>query len=122
MLLAGDTLEDTITYVADPDGLDAHLVDLERLSDLAPDRILPNHGDPNVITGGGYPSGLIRATQDYIRVLQRCRDEAQLPDAPLTEIIADAVDAGWLTYFAPYEMVHRENGAAVTAAGDASPT
>ena len=31
LLLAGDTMEDTVTYVAEPDGLDAHLVDLERL-------------------------------------------------------------------------------------------
>jgi len=116
VLLAGDTLEDTVTYVADPDGLDAHLVDLERLSDLAPDRILPNHGDPNVITGGGYPSGLIRATQDYIRVLQRCRDEPDLRDAPLAELVADSLDAGWITYFEPYETVHRANVEAVTPA------
>ena len=49
VLLAGDTMEDTVTYVAEPDGLDAHLVDLERLWALAPDRILPNHGDPDII-------------------------------------------------------------------------
>ena len=115
LLLAGDTLEDTVTFVADAGGLDRHLVDLERLWELDPDRILPNHGDPDVIAGGGYPRGFIRATQEYIRVLQRCRDEAQLPDAALTEIIADAVDAGWLTYFAPYEAVHEANLAAVTA-------
>jgi glyoxylase-like metal-dependent hydrolase (beta-lactamase superfamily II) len=115
VLLAGDTLEDTVTFVAEADGLDRHLVDLERLWALAPDRILPNHGDPDVIAGGGYPRDFIHATQDYIRVLQRCRDEAQPPDAPLTEIIADAVDAGWLTYFAPYEAVHEANLAAVTA-------
>ena len=31
LLLAGDTLEDTVTYFAEPDGLDRHLADLERL-------------------------------------------------------------------------------------------
>jgi cyclase len=115
LLLAGDTLEDTVTFVAEADGLDRHLVDLERLWKLAPDRILPNHGDPDVIAGGGYSRGLIRATQDYIRVLQRCRDEARRPDAALTELVAEALDAGWITYFAPYEAVHQANLAAVTA-------
>jgi cyclase len=114
LLLAGDTLEDTVTYLAEPDGLDRHLVDLERLWDLDPDRILPNHGAPEIIAAGGYPKGLIRATQDYIRLLQRCRDEPALRDAPLAELVADSVQAGWITYYAPYEAVHRENVAAVT--------
>ena len=116
VLLAGDTMEDTITYVADPDGLDAHLVDLERLSALAPDRILPNHGDPDIIARGGYGKGLISATQDYIRVLQRCRHEPQLRGAALTELVGDSVAAGWITYFAPYEAVHQANLDAVTGA------
>ena len=114
VLLAGDTMEDTVTYVAEPDGLDAHLVDLERLWALDPDRILPNHGDPGIIAGGGYAKGLVRATQDYIRVLQRCRSEPQLCRAGLTELVAESLQAGWITYFAPYEAVHRENLDAVT--------
>jgi cyclase len=114
VLPAGDTLEDTVTYVAEPDGLDAHLVDLERLWALDPDRILPNHGDPQIIADGGYAKGLIRATEDYIRVLQRCRSEPQLRSADLTELVADSLEAGWITYFAPYEAVHRENLESVT--------
>jgi cyclase len=116
VLLAGDTLEDTVTYVADPDALDAHLVDLARLSDLAPDRILPNHGDPDIIARGGYGKGLIRATQDYIGLLQRSRREPQLRDTALTELVADSVAAGWITYFAPYEAVHQANLEAVKGA------
>lgn len=116
VLLAGDTMEDTVTYVADPGALDAHLIDLERLSELAPDRILPNHGDPDIIARGGYGKGLIRATQDYIRVLQRSRHEPQVRGAPLTELVADSVSAGWITYYAPYEAVHQENLEAVTGA------
>ena len=92
-----------------------HLADLDRLWDLDPDRILPNHGDPDIIAAGGYAKGLIRATQDYIRVLQRCRDEPALRDAAAGELVADSVDAGWIDYFAPYEAVHRENVEAVTA-------
>jgi cyclase len=113
ILLAGDTLEDTVTYLAEPDGLDRHLADLERLWELDPERILPNHGDPDVIAGGGYPKGLIRATQDYVGILQRSRDEPALRDAPLAELVADSVEAGWITYYAPYEAVHAENLAAV---------
>jgi cyclase len=35
ILLAGDTMEDTVTYVTEPDGLERHLVDLARLDALA---------------------------------------------------------------------------------------
>ena len=113
VLLAGDTLEDTVTYVSEPGGLDRHLAELDRLSALGPDRILPNHGDPDVIAAGGYPQGLIDATRDYLHVLQRCPAEPELRATPLPELVADAVAAGWLTYYAPYEEVHRENLAAV---------
>jgi cyclase len=109
LLLCGDTMEDTVTYVAEPEGFDTHLADLDRLWDLTPRRILPNHGDPDVIASGGYTRGLIRATQQYIRVLKRCRDEPQLRTASLQELIAGPLEAGWIHYFPPYEAVHREN-------------
>ncbi len=60
-LLLGDTLEDTVTFITEPDQLHAHAADLQRLAELRPERILPNHGDPDVIAGGGYSDGLIRA-------------------------------------------------------------
>ncbi len=77
---------------------------------------LPNHGDPDVIAAGGYSRDLIRATQHYIRVLERCRDEPRLRSARLRELIAGPLDAGWIHYFAPYETVHRENLESVLAA------
>ena len=113
LLLCGDTMEDTVTYVAEPAGLDDHLADLARLRELGPDRILPNHGDPDVIAGGGYPIELIAATEDYVRVLQRCRTEPALRDAELRELLADSVATGAIHYFAPYEAVHQENLEAV---------
>lgn len=116
LLLCGDTMEDTLTYVVEPEGFKAHLADLDRLWRLTPDRILPNHGDPDVIAAGGYSSDLIRATQQYIRVLKRCRDEPQLRSARLRELIAGPLDAGWIHYFAPYEAVHQENLESVLAA------
>ena len=113
LLLAGDTMEDTVTYVAEPDDLDIHLADLDRLDALAPARILPNHGDPDIIAGGGYSRGLIRATQQYVRTLIRCRTDAGLRETPLRTLIQGPLNTGWLTYFEPYEEVHRENLAKV---------
>src|SRR5206468_6667910 len=55
LLLCGDTMEDTVTYIDDPQKLETHLANLEKLRDLRPARILPNHGDPDVIASGGYP-------------------------------------------------------------------
>ena len=64
LLFAGDTMEDTVTYVTEPDELATHVAELERLRALGPRLILPNHGDPDVIAAGGYGPGLIDATQD----------------------------------------------------------
>jgi cyclase len=102
-------MEDTITYVGEPEGLDTHLRDLERLAELEPARILPAHGSPDVIGGGGYPAGLNDATRSYIRLLQRMPSEPELRDVPLRELIADSLATGALVYFEPYERVHRQN-------------
>jgi len=109
LLLAGDTVEDTITYVEEPDHFEAHLRDLDRLLALDPAAILPSHGDPEVIAAGGYGTGLITATQDYIRLLRRMPDEPALRKLPLRELLASQLEAGDLRYFEPYERVHREN-------------
>ena len=113
VLLAGDTVEDTVTFVDEPEQLHAHVAELERLAELGPERILPNHGDPDVIAGGGYSDGLIRATQLYINSLLR---EPQPRDGELRELMAQPLQAGWITYFAPYEAIHRHNLQCVTAA------
>lgn len=116
LLLAGDTMEDTVTYVDEPASFDAHLRDLERLHGLHPDRILPAHGDPDEIASGGYPPGFNDATQAYIRLLQRMPTEPALREVPLRELLADSLAAGDLIYFEPYETVHRQNVATVLAA------
>jgi cyclase len=117
ILFAGDTLEDTVTYVSEPDGLGRHLAGLDELAALDPDRILPNHGDPDVIAAGGYPKGLIDATRDYLNWLLRLADEPELRATPLAELIAGDVEAGRLTYYAPYEEVHQENLTAMAPSG-----
>lgn len=114
-LLAGDTVEDTVTYVDEPESFDARLRDLDRLLALEPQRVLPNHGDPDSIAAGGYGPGLLRATQDYIRFLQRCRTEPELRQLPLREVVAAGIDSGDIRHFEPYEAVHRHNLSRVLA-------
>jgi cyclase len=118
ILLAGDTLEDTVTYVAEPDAFDAHLADLDKLWSLDPAHILPNHGDPDIIAAGGYGKGIIRATQQYVRLLKRLVSEPDLRTKPLRDLIAGPLEAGWINWFEPYEEVHRGNIASVLAAAN----
>jgi cyclase len=115
LLLAGDTLEDTVTYVAEPENLACHLTELDRLAHLAPRRILPNHGCPERIASGGYGPELIPATSRYVRALLAMKSNALLRETPLRELIATDLHAGTLTYLADYERVHARNVASVTA-------
>ena len=109
ILFAGDTMEDTITYVGEPENFDIHLADLDRLWLLQPTGILPNHGHPDVIAKGGYGKTLIRAQQQYIRILRRAASEPELASQPLRQLISGPLEAGWVNYFAPYEQVHEQN-------------
>lgn len=118
VLLAGDTVEDCCTYVAEPQDLTAHLTDLDRLADLRPDWVLPNHGQADRIAAGGYGPGIISATQSYIGWLLRVQADAGLAQTPLQTVIADDLAAGALTWFAPYQTVHAANIAAVRTSAD----
>jgi cyclase len=109
VLLAGDTMEDTITYVGEPQDFDIHLTELDRLAALDAQIILPNHGHPDVIAAGGYDRGLIKAQQQYIRMLKRCRHDAALREKPLEELIAGPLSMGWVHMFGPYRVVHAQN-------------
>lgn len=103
-LLAGDTVEDCVTYVGEPEHLPSHLADLTRLAALDAEFVLPNHGSPDVIRSGGYGPGLITATADYTRALIENRAPSQLSQA-----IAPHLANGTLRYFAPYEAIHAQN-------------
>lgn len=109
ILLAGDTMEDTVTYVGEPEHFETHLKELDRLWALAPAHILPNHGDPEIIALGGYEKTFIRATQQYIRTLKRCAIEPELREKPLRELIAGPLELGWVNLFEPYEAIHQQN-------------
>jgi cyclase len=110
LLFCGDTLEDTVTYVDEAARLPVHRENLALLRGLGPRRILPNHGDPDAIAGGGYSPGLIDATERYIDLL--------LEDGGVPRSLRDVVDvlgSDDVHYFEPYERVHRQNVEAVSA-------
>jgi glyoxylase-like metal-dependent hydrolase (beta-lactamase superfamily II) len=109
LLLVGDTLEDTVTYVAEPDRLEVHLSELDRIAAWGYPRLLPNHGDPDIIEAGGYGPELIEATRLYVEKLIRARTEEALARENLRRFAAEALATGGAHYFAPYEEVHARN-------------
>jgi cyclase len=116
LLFAGDTLEDPITYVSEPDRLGVHLEHLRRMAGWRIHRILPNHGAEEVIAAGGYGPGLIGATCAYVEKLMRCRTEAEFAELDLRAFAAEAFAAEAIQYFAPYDAVHRRNVRSVAGA------
>ena len=116
VLLAGDTLEDTVTYVSEPDRLEHHLLDLARLESWDFERILPNHGRLEKIAGGGYGREFITATRLYVEKLLRLKDEPTLASQDLRTFAAEALATGGVEYFEAYEPVHANNVQAVLAA------
>ncbi|MGL3606696.1 MBL fold metallo-hydrolase [Rhizobium sp. G187] len=116
VLLAGDTLEDTVTYISEPEHTGRHIAELDRLATLNVTRILPNHGAEDVIAAGGYLPSLITATRDYLkRLLARLNDPA-LSDESLESFVAADIASGAIHYFAPYETVHSQNIAVLRGA------
>lgn len=115
ILLAGDTVEDTVTYVDAPEDFPRHLDDLARIAALGARHILPNHGDPARIASGGYDGGLIAATACYIRWLQD--HAAGAAESRSLRDILPAIDPGGaLTWWPDYEAIHRQNLARTRAA------
>jgi len=108
-LLAGDALEDSATYVAEPERLEVHLNEIDRLSTWGIGRILPCHGDPERIALGGYDTSFIDATKQYTRKLLRCPDDEELTNLTLREFSKDSFEDGSLIYFEDYEAVHKDN-------------
>lgn len=116
VLLAGDTVEDTVTFISEPAGTATHIAELSRLASLPIRRLLPNHGAEAVIAAGGYAPSLIGATRDYLsRLLSRIDDPA-LDAESLKQFVAAELASGALTYFAPYAAVHRQNIAVLRGA------
>lgn len=113
LLLAGDTLEDTVTYVSEPEHIETHIAELSRMATWPIRRILPNHGDPRHIAEGGYKKGLIDANRAYLERLIDPLDRRIAASSPLVDFVAEDCARGAILYFEPYEAVHRRNVEAV---------
>lgn len=109
ILLAGDTLEDCVTYVGDPHRLARHIEEIGRLRALGAVSILPNHGSPERIATGGYGPALFDATEDYIRWLMALREQPERAAEPLEKVIGRWLKDGALVWFDGYVAVHRQN-------------
>lgn len=120
LLLAGDTLEDSVTYVSEPEHLATHLRELDRMAGFSFRRILPNHGDPDIIAAGGYDRRLIEATKLYVAKLLRLRQEPSLADLSLADFARESFATGGARHFEPYDQVHKHNIEAVLQSAPAS--
>ena len=109
LLLAGDTLEDPLTYVIEPENFAKHVSQLREMKAWDVARILPNHGDPDIIRTGGYHKTLIDATIAYvIKMLSRAHDADYL-NGSMEDFIGDSAARGWIRPFEPYREVHEQN-------------
>jgi glyoxylase-like metal-dependent hydrolase (beta-lactamase superfamily II) len=109
ILIAGDTLEDSITYIDEVDNLVEHVKNLQQLKQLSLTAILPNHGDPDVIEDGGYDKTIVNATMNYIiRMVSRAHDEDFLM-SPMKSYLIEEFEQEWVHHYEPYEEVHNEN-------------
>ena len=109
ILLAGDTVEDCVTYVGEPEHFATHLVDLDRLAALEPAFVLPNHGAAARIAAGGYDARILPAMQGYVGWLMGLRVAPGLGNTSLREVIAEDLASGVLEWFAPYVAIHQQN-------------
>lgn len=109
VLLAGDTLEDTVTFMVEFGDLAEHVKNLKKMRAMEFDRIYPNHGDPEVIANGGYAKTFIDATVDYItKMVKRVRSKGYL-ESTLEEYIGVSMKKQWISLYEPYRDVHRDN-------------
>jgi glyoxylase-like metal-dependent hydrolase (beta-lactamase superfamily II) len=109
ILLAGDTLEDTVTFVSEPEHIADYYKNLQKLKSWNIERIFPNHGNPDVIAHGGYGTTLIEATADYLRkLIVRAHDPGYL-QGTLEDYVADPVSKGWVSIWWAYRAAHQTN-------------
>jgi cyclase len=108
-LLAGDTLEDSVTFISEPDHVITHYRNLKRMGAWDIDRIFPNHGNPDVISHGGYQKTLIDATTSYLRKLVAHAHDADYLKGTLEDYVGDSVQKGWVSIWWAYRDAHARN-------------
>ena len=116
ILLAGDTLEDTVTFISEPEHIVEHYRNMRELKEWNIDRILPNHGNPDIISRGGYQATLIDATLDYLgKVILRSHDP-DYTSGTLEDYVGDSVTKGWVSIWWAYREAHEHNLSKVSQA------
>jgi cyclase len=116
ILLAGDTLEDTLTFIAEPEQIPAQIENLQQMKRWNIYRIFPNHGNPAVIANGGYRTTLIDATLDYLhRMVAHAHDPDYLKGS-MEDYVHDSVSKGWVTPWWAYREAQQANLAVVAKA------
>jgi cyclase len=109
LLFAGDMLEDTVTYISEPEHLSTHLLELERMKELPLKKILPAHGSPERIEAGGFDQSLIDATIRYLKALNEPVETPVAWTMKMKEVVKDDLAAETLVFCEAYEGVHEEN-------------
>ncbi|HXG79368.1 MAG TPA: MBL fold metallo-hydrolase [Methyloceanibacter sp.] len=109
ILLAGDTLEDPLTYMIEVDRLAEHVSELEEMKRWDIVKIFPNHGAPEVIAKGGFDTSLIDAAIAYVtKVLSRTHD-ADFLQGPMEDYIGLEAAKGVVHPIEAYREVHAQN-------------
>jgi len=117
ILLSGDTTEDTETFMVEYADLKLHAQNLEAMrgwNDF--DRILPNHGNPDVIEQGGYDKRFIDATAAYITNMVKGASKKNFLNEPLETFAGKGLQQCVVSVFEPYRDVHEFNKEGVFAA------
>jgi cyclase len=109
LMLAGDMLEDTVTYMSEPESLQQHLQELERMAQWPVKKILPAHGSLDRIKAGGFDKSLIDATIRYLKAMNEPVEEPAAWTQKLDQVVKEDISAGRLVYCEAYEGVHQEN-------------
>ncbi len=109
ILLAGDTLEDTVTFISEPELIPEQYRNLAAMKQWGFDRILPNHGNPDVIAKGGYTLALIDFTRAYLRRMVEHSHDADFLTQPLDRYIGDGLRDGTISVWWAYHEAHQAN-------------
>ncbi len=109
ILLSGDTLEDTLTYMVEVEGLPKHIKNLKKMHTWDIAKIYPNHGDPSIVMNGGYDKTFIDATISYISQMLNHSHDKDFLNAKMEDYVGDFAAKGTIHIFEPYRDVHKQN-------------
>jgi cyclase len=109
LLLAGDTVEDSLTYMVEVENLAEHVKNLKEMRQWDIAKIFPNHGDPDVIMRGGYDKTFIDATASYVTKMLTKSHDADYLKGTMEDYIGDSAAKGWIHLYEPYRDVHTQN-------------